>query len=640
MSAPEPPAAGARIGEWVVCMSRKAGGPYFFNPRTRASLWWSASLPHGWGKEVGEDRSEVFSSPSAGSVSEPLVQPAQATALPRLPSGWVQQGFPDERPGPAASAVARAVEQAESREKHGPLFSAVHALVLAQLLDAAAASAKRAESGRVTVLDLGAGLGRSTKFIVEHLRSRGLQPTVVAVDCWHAPFAGAMLSDHGHRGLAKATWSLCEPDAATAAAERPAAAAAAAGGAPSRGQRLRAGPTHMRAFLERLWDLREDVLPFRQILPTGLSKLRGDGIEPDVVFVDADLDRQRVRRLLRAVIECFPNAAICGGGWNLSLGVQQGVMDVVRGVATAAAAAKTAAAAASSAGGPGAAAAAAAAAAAPSASGADTAGSLSAAVAHPVPLMPVALHVEQGTAWTLTGHLIKQSRNKEEHTAVLASSRVAAEDVELAESDAAWVGNLVQLLERRDDGPRVFQLCRGRGRSVTAARAAVASTQGGVLPGEDPSRTWIDCSQLGSKRQLTALAVAAKNGRRDSVRALIASGARVNVQAAHSRGAYFPLQLAAFAGHEQVVRLLLRAGARCDLKTKWNKPAVAEAKKPAVIAMLRAVEALPPGAGPEDVRRAVGRDVMDDPEEARRDELALRGVYEPPARQAGPPRGE
>ncbi|KAA0177718.1 hypothetical protein FNF27_00890 [Cafeteria roenbergensis] len=626
MSAPEPPAAGARIGEWVVCMSRKAGGPYFFNPRTRASLWWSASLPHGWGKEVGEDRSEVFvglhsgrrcterpqapdvakrgraegsfdaapagkrarpavgasatrtsmpqSSPSAGSVSEPLVQPAQATALPRLPSGWVQQGFPDERPGPAASAVARAVEQAESREKHGPLFSAVHALVLAQLLDAAAASAKRAESGRVTVLDLGAGLGRSTKFIVEHLRSRGLQPTVVAVDCWHAPFAGAMLSDHGHRGLAKATWSLCEPDAATAAAERPAAAAAAAGGAPSRGQRLRAGPTHMRAFLERLWDLREDVLPFRQILPTGLSKLRGDGIEPDVVFVDADLDRQRVRRLLRAVIECFPNAAICGGGWNLSLGVQQGVMDV------------------------------------------------------------------QGTAWTLTGHLIKQSRNKEEHTAVLASSRVAAEDVELAESDAAWVGNLVQLLERRDDGPRVFQLCRGRGRSVTAARAAVASTQGGVLPGEDPSRTWIDCSQLGSKRQLTALAVAAKNGRRDSVRALIASGARVNVQAAHSRGAYFPLQLAAFAGHEQVVRLLLRAGARCDLKTKWNKPAVAEAKKPAVIAMLRAVEALPPGAGPEDVRRAVGRDVMDDPEEARRDELALRGVYEPPARQAGPPRGE
>lgn len=87
----------------------------------------------------------------------------------------------------------------------------------------------------------------------------------------------------------------------------------------------------MRTFIERLWDFREDVLPFREILPTGLSKLRGDGIEPDVVFVDADLDRRRVRRLIRAVIECFPNAAICGGGWNLSLGVQQGVMDVVRG---------------------------------------------------------------------------------------------------------------------------------------------------------------------------------------------------------------------------------------------------------------------------------------------------------------------
>jgi len=629
---------------------------YFFNRATRESVWWSSSLPHGWGKLVSPDQKVTFvgllsgtrtatppaaadsaqaskrprspdpatalsgkrarapaadtprASPSAASLSEAseAARPAVATVHPRLSESWTAARFPDEHPGAAVAAIARAAEAAEAADPDGPLFRDEHRLVLAQLIDAACVSAKQSGSARVTVLDIGAGLGRATAFAAKRIRAAGLHPTVVAVDSWHAPFAGAILNEHGHPGLAKALWGMCEePEAGR--------------------RRLVAGPRHLDAFAETVWEARSDVIVRRGLVPRVLPRLRGDGIEPDVVFIDAELHRTRVRRLIRTVIELFPAAAVCGGGWNLSQGVREGVTDVVRGIRVAQRAASAAAAgpAAADASEPDSAAGAAAA----------TAGSVTDTPAHPIPRIPVSLHVECGAAWTLAGTAIKRSRNKDSG-AVLASSRVASGAVTAAESEQAWVGGLVQLLERGDDGAEVWRRCKGRGRPVAAARAAWASTEGGPLPGEDPKAVWVDSPQTGSKRQLTALAVAAKNGRRDAVRALLAAGARVNVQAAKNRGAYYALQLSAFEGHEHVVRLLLRAGARGDLQTKWRETADRVAKKPAVKAMLGAVAALPPGAPATQLLDAVGRATADDPEEMRRDDMALDGRYEPP--RAGP----
>lgn len=657
--------------------SRSSGKLYYFDSTTGKSIWFDSELPEGWGKDPSTSGSDSFlglwtgtatqtrptepdgpvtkrgriggvadagkrpkiasqaaegpvgkvdagavastipqASPSAASsvgsgrdavtaasgvVGDPS-GPAVATPLPRMPQEWSTTGFPDSRPTDVSPAIeAFLAGEAASRT---PLFAAEHQLVLAQMIDAAATTALKGASGRVTVLDLGAGLGRATAFAIDAVQKRNLSATVFAVDIWHAPFAAAVVRNHGHRELARALRALADADTppSTTAAAGAAGASSASVACGAAGARPRPGPTYMAAFCRHLWAKRDSVVPVRALLPMALHRLRGDGVEPDVVWIDAELDRTRLRRLIRAVIELFPGAAICGGGWNLSPSVQLAVADIVRAVKLA----QRSQAAAATEASPG------------SATAPDGA-------SHPCPRIPVSLHVERRKAWTLAGGLVGRTRNKEGAAPSLAAPRVAAEDVEEAVSAEAWLGRVVQLINAGDDGARVWALCKGHGRPRAAALAGEASTAPGAIAGDDASRVWIDNVQSGAKRQPTALMWAAKKGRRDITRALLAAGARVNVQADKSQ--YSALIVAAFGGHDHVTRLLLRAGARLDLRNKFNETAEMTAHKPIILSLLRAAARAGPSAPPAELLRAVGRSSHDTAEDHKRDDDALAGRF-------------
>ena len=128
---------------------------------------------------------------------------------------------------------------------------------------------------------------------------------------------------------------------------------------------------------------------------------------------------------------------------------------------------------------------------------------------------------------------------------------------------------------------------------------------------------------------MTLLMLACKLNRRSIVRALIARGARANVQAPNSL--YTALIIAAFEGHSGIVRLLLRAGADTSLVNKFGETALAASTKRkhhAIQAMIRAVDALGPRRHSVDVDELLPPAPGDSEQDRRRDSNSLIGVFE------------
>ncbi len=67
---------------------------------------------------------------------------------------------------------------------------------------------------------------------------------------------------------------------------------------------------------------------------------------------------------------------------------------------------------------------------------------------------------------------------------------------------------------------------------------------------------------------LTPLIIAAKNGKDEVVRLLLEAGAE---KEAKSNGGFTPLSAAAYHGHDAVVRLLLEAGADKEATDEWGQ---------------------------------------------------------------------
>ncbi len=132
------------------------------------------------------------------------------------------------------------------------------------------------------VVELGSWLGLSTRFIAD----RAPQATVVAVDHWQG-------SPEHHRRpeLAQLIGSLYEN------------------------------------FLASCWEYRHRVIPLRMNTRDGLRELARHGIQPDVVFIDADHTYAAVKADIEQVRELFPEARVVGDDWNWE-GVRRAVTEV------------------------------------------------------------------------------------------------------------------------------------------------------------------------------------------------------------------------------------------------------------------------------------------------------------------------
>ena len=99
--------------------------------------------------------------------------------------------------------------------------------------------------------------------------------------------------------------------------------------APAFGK-LRALPRLFETFQARCWDYRERVLPLRTTSLEGLRRVADAGLEPDLVYVDAEHTYEAVSAELKLARELFPHALLCGDDYDWS-GVRRAVDEFAAG---------------------------------------------------------------------------------------------------------------------------------------------------------------------------------------------------------------------------------------------------------------------------------------------------------------------
>lgn len=121
------------------------------------------------------------------------------------------------------------------------------------------------------VIELGSWLGLSTRFIA----SRAPRATVIAIDHWKGS------PEHQHDpGLSELLPKLYE------------------------------------TFLVNCWNDRARIIPVRSGTLEGLERVARHGLQPDLIYVDADHRFEGVTADLQAIGRLFPRAIIVGDDWN------------------------------------------------------------------------------------------------------------------------------------------------------------------------------------------------------------------------------------------------------------------------------------------------------------------------------------
>ena len=69
------------------------------------------------------------------------------------------------------------------------------------------------------------------------------------------------------------------------------------------------------------------IVPMRMSAAEGLERLHAAGIAPELIFVDAAMDYQQLKSDLRLCRRYFPDAVLCGAGWEVEA-VSRAVKDV------------------------------------------------------------------------------------------------------------------------------------------------------------------------------------------------------------------------------------------------------------------------------------------------------------------------
>jgi hypothetical protein len=134
------------------------------------------------------------------------------------------------------------------------------------------------------VVELGAWLGLSTRFIA----SRAPRATILSVDHWKGS------PEHQSQ---------------------------------ERFQKLL--PQLYETYLARCWDYRERIVPLRMSTLDGLRTAAEAGLQPDVVFVDAEHSFEAVTAELALARQLFPRAALCGDDYDWR-GVREAVDNFAR----------------------------------------------------------------------------------------------------------------------------------------------------------------------------------------------------------------------------------------------------------------------------------------------------------------------
>jgi hypothetical protein len=452
--------------------------------------------------------------------------------------------------------------------RHGALQTALQQRAVAAGRRDAAEGAER-----MVLLDVGAGGGASTAFLLDAAAGAAGGAQVYALDLWDlgADYYVEQLRYFGNDGAA-AAWAAGdlsggdggrgggdggggEGGGGTASAS---AAAPAAGGAAGK-----APPSAPRfqQFCARFWDAQEGgvVVPATFPAEYGLRYLHHHlDLQPALIYIDADLCKRGLRAVLDVVwaqwldpdVPPVPGKAargpaplLAGGGWDASEDVRAAVGEFVG--------------------------------------------------AHG----GLALHVEGGRAWTLAVGAVAETRNEVSGGGGGAVDAGAVDAVQVR-GEAAERAAAVQVWQAA-----VFGAMEARGEDAGALRAAIASAPpetragGGGGPAWEAG-PWLDRGG-NDKRHLTPLMRAAKLGKAALVAALIDEhGAGVNVQA--PRSAFTALHLAVFEGHAATVEALLARGADTTLVNKWGESVrkIATDKRLAnILALLDRAEARRGGGG-------------------------------------------
>ena len=153
------------------------------------------------------------------------------------------------------------------REARGPPFPPRDWLVAGtqELLARSASPTTR------LVVEVGSWLGRSTRF----LAGRAPNAHIVAIDHW--------LGSAEHRQDAElAPWL----------------------------------PQLYETFLAECWDYRHQIIPVRANSLEGMRRVAEAGLEPDLVYIDADHSFHAVYADVTAALDLFPQATIVGDDWD------------------------------------------------------------------------------------------------------------------------------------------------------------------------------------------------------------------------------------------------------------------------------------------------------------------------------------
>jgi len=82
-------------------------------------------------------------------------------------------------------------------------------------------------------------------------------------------------------------------------------------------------------LLAECWDLRERVIPLRMKSQAALRLLANERLEPDAIFVDGDRGPDEIIADVRTALDLFPKALVIGGNWRHEA-VARGVEQTVR----------------------------------------------------------------------------------------------------------------------------------------------------------------------------------------------------------------------------------------------------------------------------------------------------------------------
>ncbi|GMI33400.1 hypothetical protein TrCOL_g5359 [Triparma columacea] len=215
-------------------------------------------------------------SPSASSSSPPATVPARVAALRK--STKAQIGFPSTAPSCQSNP-------------HG-WFYPPHRVILSHILS----------SSTSEVVELGSWLGKSTRFISD----RAPNAVVYAVDIWSNEFS--LADDHYHDATSSETGTgksrLAQVD-------------------------TNADILHNQnlydTFLKTNWDYRlghrknggnGGVVPVRTYTLAGLDLLKSYGVDPSVVYIDADHHYEPAYKDIEKTLQNFPKAVVVGDDWD------------------------------------------------------------------------------------------------------------------------------------------------------------------------------------------------------------------------------------------------------------------------------------------------------------------------------------